>query len=279
MPLKVSFDSNAWQRVVRPSSFPKDPRHPDFVFLRDASRRGQIAGFISETVGTLEAVRRDDRGRYFAGSRAKIEFEESDEGDGRIHVLVSMGPDHSKHPGLAGVLSDSLQDAFDLGFRLLAAPRLGIPRPPEFLGSDGALRADLFVDEAPDCEKNQRLDVFNETATAIEERGVGRAIALGISNTIKARVGGTPRPWFAYLDQPNSSAEKTAIQKAIGEWADGDAMASHIAHGLDVFCTEDIGKSADNSILDSANRHWLKSEYGVQFATLSELAGQLRSKI
>jgi hypothetical protein len=41
----------------------------------------------------------------------------------------------------------------------------------------------------------------------------------------------------------------------VGRW---DAVAAHIAYGLDVFCSTDVGNSnATNSVLDPVNRAWL----------------------
>jgi hypothetical protein len=64
----------------------------------------------------------------------------------------------------------------------------------------------------------------------------------------------------------------------MGEWADGDSIAAHIAYGNDVFCTHDRSKSAGRkSILDADNREWLAERYNVEFATIEELAARVRS--
>jgi hypothetical protein len=234
-------------------------------------------GFISETVGTLEGIRKKDRGAYFAGRRTKTEFNESLNltPDGRTHVRITLGPDHSQHPGLHGLLSDTLLEAVDLGFRLLSAPRIGMPRPAEFLTEDGSPRADLFADNGSPEEFHRRLETFSEVVEAIERKGVGRSIAITLSEKIRSRVGSPVRPWFEYLDQPENDAEAKAIATAIAEWADGDAAASHIAYGNDVFCTEDVGKSAGCSILNATHRAWLTETYDVRFANLEELAAKV----
>jgi hypothetical protein len=65
---------------------------------------------------------------------------------------------------------------------------------------------------------------------------------------------------------------------AVAEWVDGDSVAAHVAYSNDVFCTEDQGKSASGgSILDADNRVWLAVTYNVKFATIRELATQIRS--
>jgi hypothetical protein len=70
--------------------------------------------------------------------------------------------------------------------------------------------------------------------------------------------------------------EENAVNRAIAEWADADSVAAHVGYGIDLFCTEDVGKSAGApSVLDQANRTWLQATYGVKFVTISELAGML----
>jgi hypothetical protein len=68
-------------------------------------------------------------------------------------------------------------------------------------------------------------------------------------------------------------------------------LAAHVAYSNDVFlygrpffvrktffCTEDQGKSASGgSILDADDRLWLAVTYNVKFATIGELATQIRS--
>jgi hypothetical protein len=58
----------------------------------------------------------------------------------------------------------------------------------------------------------------------------------------------------------------------VAEWADGDSVATHIAHQIDYFCTRDQGVSAgDKSMLAPENRKVLKDKFGVIFVTPEEL--------
>lgn len=273
--MRITFDTNSWQRVVRPHSFPKDPRQSSFIRLHEAAQQGTIEGFICEVVGTLEAVMKRDRGTYLAGRRSKIESTTTVLDDGQIKVSLCISPDHSQHPGLAGILNDSLEDAFALGFRLLSTPRVGMNRPALFVTPDGSPRPDLFVQSSSEDALGRRLDRFGEIVREIEGRGVGRAVAVHIARGIEARTDTKGKPWFSYLNKPADPAEEKAIAKAVAEWADGDAVASHIAYGMDVFCTEDAGKSAGQSILDPTNRTWLAETHGVQFETLESLAARI----
>ena len=101
------------------------------------------------------------------------------------------------------------------------------------------------------------------------------AVVKGIGETIVKRLKVT-KPWFEVLDQPKDVHEERAIERAIGEWADGDTVAAHIGYGHDAICTEDMGQSAGApSIFDAANRAWLASAYGVHILNPSELAAQL----
>ncbi len=274
-PLRVTFDSNSWQRVVRPDSFPVDGRHLAFKELHHACRLGRVKGFISETVGTLEGIKRADRGAYFASRRLRLEFSEKDASDGYIGGSVVISSDHSQHPGLAGILADSLEDAFAIGFRLLSAPRMGAQRPAAFLDEAGDLRKDIFAVEADGVSIEQRLEKFGLLASEIEGRGVGLAVAQKLAANIQARSQRGPEPWFKYLDQATPGAEAKAVAKAIAEWADGDAVASHIAYGNDLFCTEDIGRSAGTSVLDPNSRAWLYQAHGVHFVSLMQLHERL----
>jgi hypothetical protein len=114
-----------------------------------------------------------------------------------------------------------------------------------------------------------------EAVSAIEARGVGCAQAQRIAHEIRAEIGGIG-PFISYLGKPRSAAEQRQINRAITEWADGDSVVAHYAYGNDIFCSEDFGKGAlSPSVLDAANRAWLTQAFGLQFATLSELAQML----
>ena len=270
--MRVTFDSNSWQPIVFPDKFPKDPRYADFLKIQAAVRDGRIRGYISETVATLEGIKKTDRAAYFGGSVPKVDFREEVVGD-RFRIRVTMGPDDSRHPGLAGVLSDSLTAALALGVRLLRAPRLALAKPAELRDPN------LFAEETDEAEMAARQARFGETAQAIEARGVGLAVARAVSERIKARLGlSVPSnwAWYQFLARAADAGEDREIAKSIAEWADGDALASHVAYWNDLFCTEDLGKSAGAaSVLDPGNRAWLEATYGVKFVTISGLAGMI----
>ncbi|PZO52399.1 MAG: hypothetical protein DCF16_09440 [Alphaproteobacteria bacterium] len=135
--MRVTFDSNAWQPAVRPDKFPADPRSADFHKINAALKSGAIEGFISETCGTLEAIGKAARAQHFAGQKAKTTMTTTPEPGGVIKMSLTVSPDHSQHPGLHPIMADRIRDALALDVRLLSAPRIGMPRPQEFLDASG----------------------------------------------------------------------------------------------------------------------------------------------
>lgn len=113
-------------------------------------------------------------------------------------------------------------------------------------------------------------DRIHDVAGEIEARGVGFAQVEALGRTL--RIPNSAEAWFEGLANAKDIHEERAIERAFGEWADGDAIAAHIAYGLDVFCSADVGNSnVTNSVLDPINRAWLTSTYGVRFMTFDDL--------
>ena len=278
-PLRVTFDSHVWQLVVRPDKHSKDKNHRDLLKMNDALRKGSLAGFISETVGTLEGISKGRRSDYFGSLKPIVDVKTEVVGDA-ISVQVAIRPDDGKHPGLVPVLTERLQEAGALGIRFLSAERLGMPRPSFFSGSN------LYAQDSNDSEVYGRLERLGRVLEAIEARGVGSAAIKRIGERIHQRI---KKQWIprAGISRPPDSfqfwmlghakgQEIEAVAKAVAEWADGDSIASHVAVGNDCFCSEDQGKTAkSSSILDSANRAWLEAAYQVKFVTVPELAALL----
>lgn len=265
--MRVTFDSNVFQFVVKPDLSPKDPDADAFRSLNSALRKGTLRGFISETMATLESIKKGDRQNYFSSIRPQVEFNESETETGEICLRVTVKPDEKMHPGLPPVLSARLSEAFALGFRFLRCPRIGAPRPI-------TLKEEWFLSETDAGEVEKRHDLYHEVGRAIESREVGIAVAKRLAGEIAAqhRFCG---PWYEAWAVTDDSLQKKRIAEAVAEWADGDAVAAHIGYGNHFFCTRDEGKSAGESILNAKNRAWLIRSYSIQFVTPAELAGIL----
>jgi hypothetical protein len=200
--MKVTFDSNAWQRVVQPEKFAKDPRNADFVAIHSALQSGHIEGFIVETVATIEAIPKMRRDRYLGSCRPPVSVEAIGV-EGSLNITIAG---HSgDHPGLFPVLADRLQTAYALGMVLIPSPRIGgMPRPLEI---EKAPRIPLTEDQEaniwPLLERNDAI------AQEIETRGVGSARLAAIAVRIQQRLGcGPEAAWFDGLDQPQDEDEK-----------------------------------------------------------------------
>jgi hypothetical protein len=241
--MRVTFDSNVWEFVVRPSRVPDNPNHGDFCAVHEALRSKRVEGFISETVGTLEAIKRVGRSSYFNSIKPTVDVKLENVKGNQLLITVNIGTNHRQHPGLKPILQGGLDAAFALGIRVMRAARIGIPVPAPFLSLEH------YADEQDIETSAKRDNYWGEVLEAIELRGVGAAAARTVTQA---------SPEFS---------------RAVAEWADGDSVAAHIAYKNDVFCTEDIGNSAGGkSILDQSNRLWLEKTYGVKFATTHELA-------
>lgn len=246
--MKVSFDSNAWEKVF-------DPADRDWAVVRSAISSGRITGFICEAAFRIEAIRKRERADYFAEPAMGVQTPFSTVIiNGKPYVqLMSFGPDDERHPGLPEVQSNKLKNALAAGVRLLRGGAwMGLPSPVEI--RDPA----LFVQSNDPGREQRQIDA----SARIEARGVGKA-------AFDAAGGWNP--------QASAAQNEKVFHKACAEWADGELVAAHIAYRNDILCTNDQARSAGTSVFDSNNRAWLKSEFGVKFATLEEILDQLGS--
>lgn len=241
--VRVTFDSNVWRKIVAPLNSPKDPALPQYEAIRAAIEDGRVAPFTAETVVTLEAVQRGYRREFLTDH-------------------FSNKP--PAHPGMHAILEQYVRDAAKLGFRLLDCPRFGgVDRPS---GIDPALFA--VEDASSVVERKKR---FTTCVRDIENHDAGIAWVK--------RIGEKYRDFWlqGLIFAPPS--EDTIIAKAVGEWADGDAIAAHHAYIHDYFCTYDTGtKSSPTgipSVLHATNRSWLAANYGVVFVTPEDLVSKL----
>lgn len=256
-PLRVTFDSNVWQAAVIPSLASRTDLFADFNTIHEALRAKLIQGFISETVGTLEAIRNAGRKAYFTSIKPKVNMQVASASRRGRALNIEVGTTHDQHPGLHKVLEERLEVALALGLRLMRAPWMAIPVPAVMLSLS------VFADEIDVPTSAARDNRWGDVVQTIEQRGVGSALLRSLQEKAGGRVGGIKDKDFA---------------RAVAEWADGDSVASHIAYGNDFFCTQDQGKSAGgSSVFDPSNREWLAITYKVRFATVGELASSLRS--
>jgi hypothetical protein len=267
--MRVTFDSNTLDKVVRPNRFPKDPDQPDFHKVHQALREGKVQGFFSETIITLEGIQKKDRVSVFSSTQLRQGDEEDISTDSaNTTIKVSYTVEQPDRQPLHAEISARISEAIRIGLKLLKAPRIGNLR---ILDPDGK----YFVTET-DAARAERLSVYDQVLREIEDRGVGYSVVKTLATKLSARDGVT-EPWYRSLARARDVHEENAVKRAIAEWADGDSIAAHIAYGIDYFCTGDLGNSSgSSSILDQANRAWLSAKHGVHFVTVSQLASLIK---
>lgn len=261
MSLTVTFDTNTLDKAARPERSPKDPDQSVYVRVHDGLSAGRLKGYFSETLVTLEGIQKKDRVAVLGSTR--LERQMSSTGKNTITLSLTVQQDRKPlHPEFPR----RIQAAQKIGMRALRGPaRIGWIRIKD---DDGT----FFEPESSVLELSGRLDKVNEMATAIAARGVGYAIPQALGLQLSARDGASEL-WFQGLRRARDIHECRQVERAVKEWADGDSVATHYGYGIDLFCSEDFGKSASSaSVLDDANRAWLTSAFGIKFVTLGQLA-------
>lgn len=257
----VTFDSNVWRPVSDPSRFPNDPMHSSFVKINNALASGQIKGRLSETVFTLEGIRRADRKNFIGSYKPKPTVTEEVLADGTIKLGFSLGPDKTAHPGNNSFLSSHLNDALSVGIELMRCHRVA-----------GVQNCDLvdtwFAPPPAGLTAIEVANAFGEISREIEKNDAGIAHVKRIGATYVS----PGQMWIDGLAAAPESQEN-AIASAVAEWADGDTVSAHFAYKNTYICTRDSAVSAgSNSVFSPQNRQWLESKYGVVFLSPDELA-------
>lgn len=253
--MKVTFDSNTWRRVASPDNFPKDPIISDYRVIRQAITEGRIIPFISETIFTLEAIKKIDRRQFFKDYDAVIETDITTTEDGYLNVEFKIGPNKNAHPGNNEFLKEHFRDAVQLGFNIIYLPRVAGITNREIEG---------YKYQMDEITLGQYLDKVFEVGRRITELQAGDYDARELARKYNPDAG-----FKGFADAPES--ESGIIAKAVAEWADGDSVAAHIAIGGAYFCTNDEAKSAGSkSILSPTNQQILLRDYG--FKTIAPTA-------
>jgi hypothetical protein len=235
--MRVTFDTNTLDSVARPERYPKDPHHAEFVKVHDAVVAGTLKGHFSETIFTLEGIENKDRPGILGGTRVKEQKTETiDEATGQETINIKMTPEMDRKP-LHSEHRQMIEAALKIGMRALKAP----PRTGWILIDDPDGR--FFALEA-DGDFVDRMNKSIDVCEAIESRRLGFALIKSTAVEFAKRDNVDYEMSFQSLVQARDVHEKGRVKRAVAEWADADSIAAHIGYGIDLFCTEDQGKSA-----------------------------------
>ncbi|WP_299676348.1 hypothetical protein [uncultured Dokdonia sp.] len=250
--MKITFDSNTWRKIASPKNFPKDPFKKAYFEINKSIRLGKIEAYLSETIFTLEAVKRVERKSFFRTYSPKKTYNISEK-NGIVNISASIAPDPKLHPGNNEFLNEHLNDALNLGFKIINIPRIGTSVNPDIEGK----KIDLH---------NVNVEKLAIVSGRIEE------LKAGLYDIKKIGEKYYPNSWFIGVGKaPDSENQK--IASAVAEWADGDSVAAHIGLNGDYFCTNDSAKKAGStSVLSIENTRILHEEFNFKKITPLELS-------
>lgn len=257
--MKIFFDSNVWQIVTIPSGFPNEPLIEDFIKINHAIIDKKIEPFLSETIFTIEAIRKVERQDFFSSTSAKITTKEKATSNRGISLSFTIGPNEKDAIDFVDrpILKKYFDEAIKLGFNIARLPRIGGLVNPEvdavrYKHAEASLSA--YLEKV--FEVGRKIGVAGAGMRQIEE------IGKQYGNPI----------WLKGLKSAPES-DRNKIAKAAAEWADGDSVAISIALGCDYFCTRDQAKGAGSkSVLSATNLAWLNADYGFKTILPDDLA-------
>jgi hypothetical protein len=213
--------------------------------------------YLSETIFTLEAIKRIDRKEIFKIYRPNIDVNIKDDSlkDGMIELIFTMGPGKENQPQLNDFLREHLIDAINAGFKIIHFPRIG-----------GFVNAEIekYILRLSDDKLGLYLDKIFAVVKRIEGLNAGfkwiENIGLKYDVEIFTGIGKAP------------DSENKNIANAVAEWADGDTVACAVGIGSDYICTNDVAKMAgENSVFSKNNIDLLSNEYGFKIIKPSDL--------
>jgi len=277
--MQVTFDTQVWNRMVFPERYLNSPNYAALVKINNAIRSGLVRGFICESFGTLEAIKKTERAKFHAQSIPKVEVTAKTQGRGLVCMSIEIKSKNSLHPGLTEEFEEELGRALSIGMKLLSAPYIGVPLPDRLRNNPHIYAPEVFAT----ADYNER---FGSVVNAIVSRGVGGGALVALAREFTERLDAARPEWlsdreliyrvYEYARASGLKKEKEQVEKVFAESADGDVVAAHVAFGNDYLCTEDRGGSAIGpSIFDADNRAWLETTYGVKILTAQQLSDLL----
>jgi hypothetical protein len=261
LPLTVTFDTNTLNSVIFPNEAQRNTSE-DGRAINSAIKVGQVRGFFSETLITIEGIPKKERTETLGKNRVVTSASTTSKNT----ITLSIGFQHPPNE-LPPKSSERVKAAYALGMRILRSPaRIGAKHLKDE-------RYPLYEPEGGVSALVSCMDKVNYLATKIERRHLGRAVAVKLGREFSRRANAPePELWLQGLGRANRS-----VARAVAEWADGDAVAAHYGFGIQLFCTEDFASSAGTqSVFSKDNRRCLTENFGVTFVTLSQLAEMLR---
>jgi len=258
--IKVMFDTNVWLNVVIPDEHQRDSAYADFLKIHQAIANKVIDAYLSETIFTLDAIKKIDRPKVLSSHKLNVEVTIRDENDSveSIQKPDIKGINFDRHP----IFMKYIGSAMKLGFKIVKLSRIG-----GFKNDN--VEPILFNHQMSNEERKFFFNKAVETSRKIESNGAGMAHikSLGLRYDTCS--------WKDGLGKlPETSIKNIAL--AVAEWADADSVAISIGLNCDYFCTRDKAKKAGcKSVLSENNLKWLSEDYGFKTISPDELAKKI----
>lgn len=252
MSTSVTFDSNVWENIVDDGK--RENSDPVYTKLFELINSGAIQPYFFEGLATMETVKKNERKDYVGNYRGGFSMSV----DGEI-VSSSEG---TGGPVISEYLNTTVPNALSLGFKFTRLPRIGAP----LLNI-----SDQYWATDQKFSMGERHTRSFECARFIENLGAGKGL---LTNKLGAGEGGVIQKTKA----DNSITEKS-YSKAIGEWADGDALAANYGYGIDFFCTNDKASVAgSSSIFHPDNLQQLEQNFPINVISPELLVQKLSAQ-
>jgi hypothetical protein len=196
--MRVTFDTNVWNRMVLPERWPSTANRDALVKIKEAGRVGRIEGFICESFATTEAIRPGERAAYRANNIPIINTEYKSVGPNLMHMAIQIETNHSLHPGLTKEFEEELSEAIAIGIKLLPTSYINVPIPDRLRKNLHIYAPGIFAT----ADYNER---FGEIVRTINDRGVGNGTLVALGNEIKAA--------FAAVDKKVGIGDRELIKR------------------------------------------------------------------
>lgn len=265
--LKVTFDSNVLQKVLQPDScqIQSAPAIHDQQIVHQALCSGTIEGFVSKTYFTKEATTRAVREELLRRTfrrHAKTSSPSLTPSENMSAPQDDLQNKPSKNSAFLN-RKDILSIMRQYHVRILQTYLLGDVKTNPQLKNGDFRTDDIRPEDYYHWDGNEN-DVMNRNDECF--RFIHDELKAGVLSV----------DWLDANDDDHPSKDLEAIQhfkNPSAEEADMQAISTHYAHQLDIFCTEDKGRNAGgNSVMKPKNKEALRVKFGIHFCTLEELA-------
>jgi predicted nucleic acid-binding protein len=262
MVIKVCFDTNVFNRLI------DDHQKEDALkYIYNAILNTTIEPYVSESIFTLEAIQRKDRKEVMSQQKLKIDTNISagKQNTDPVKMSFTLGPSKAAYVHLTTEQKRRIDIAKDLGFKILRIYRIGGFINQDIKDSYEYLMVKLTANEN---------EIFGECGKYIQDDlSAGFKI---INDFLKERYPADIFTTALKKLQDDDGVSKKNFAKYIAEWADGDSLATAVAHKIDYFCTNDNAQGlGQRSVFSKENKVKIQNKFNINIVSSEELSNMI----